>query len=140
MVHSRPQQRRNGTTSLYAVFRVTVGSPRLSTKEQLTRSFFHDRAFDQQRATISSVEDFIRCAYGQVTVFGDYIYIDGGYISRKSENGGIDLFDPLNSPVSIPLSTSWSTINVVRRSIPKPAPKTSWPAVRADTSTGVFYS
>jgi len=85
-----------------------------------------------------SAKNFLRWAWGRTIVLNDFLYIDGGIISQL-EDGEV-LSGSLNSTISISLSASWSTDNTIRRSIPKLALKTSWPAVWADTMAGVFYS
>ncbi|KAK0623789.1 hypothetical protein B0T14DRAFT_517058 [Immersiella caudata] len=91
---------------------------------------------------VPSLESFARWSGPRVSVLGKYLYLEGGYIAQF-ENGELQPAAPLNSTVSIDLSTSWTTANAIRRAIPKPdeAPRRSLPAIWADTQTGngAFY-
>lgn len=86
-------------------------------------------------------DNFVRRSVARATVLGNYVYVDGGELCQL-ENGQINDYktNPVNSTLSIDLSTSWTTANVHIRTIPKPGPNKINPTVFTDTERGVFYS
>ncbi|KAK3312100.1 hypothetical protein B0H66DRAFT_394322 [Apodospora peruviana] len=71
-----------------------------------------------------SPSSFLRRAYAQVTVLGDYVYITGGEVCQlvdgKPPPQNARESDPMNSTLSIKLTQSWFASNVGIRSTPRP--------------------
>ncbi|KAK3385929.1 hypothetical protein B0H63DRAFT_394993 [Podospora didyma] len=90
-----------------------------------------------------TVTNYLRKGQTSATLLGNYIYMDGGEISQLT-NGNINLKDRLsnqvNSTISVDLSTSWTTSNVVLRTIPKTGPIKNNVVLWTDSSANTFYS
>jgi hypothetical protein len=86
-------------------------------------------------------DNFVRRSVTRATVLGSYVYLDGGELCQL-ENGQINDYktNPVNSTLSIDLSTSWTTANVHIRTISKPGPNKMNVQVFTDTERGAFYS
>ncbi|KAK4160600.1 kelch repeat-containing protein [Cladorrhinum sp. PSN259] len=94
------------------------------------------------RSDNPSPEDFVRRALHTATVLGNYFYFDGGEISQY-ENGKLDrVSNPVNSTLSIDISSSWSIDNVEIRTIEKPQeiPVKSRGYMWTDTAKQEFYT
>ncbi|KAK4188728.1 hypothetical protein QBC35DRAFT_184724 [Podospora australis] len=86
---------------------------------------------------VPTVENFLRRSIGSATLLGNYVYIDGGEILHK---GAGQQALPVNSTLSIDMSESWTTSDVVIRSIPKPGPHKGGTTVWTNEKDGEFYS
>ncbi|KAI1410830.1 hypothetical protein F5Y13DRAFT_166908 [Hypoxylon sp. FL1857] len=89
-------------------------------------------------------DNFIRHRYPSVVVFGDYLYIDGGVLSQRSngtdsnstQSDQIYPSYPVNSTLSLRLNESWTNDTAIFRSISKTAPLLSQQIYWSDPSNG----
>ncbi|KAF4889657.1 Kelch repeat-containing protein [Colletotrichum fructicola] len=82
--------------------------------------------------------DFVRRTWARALVIDDYLYIDGGTVSQRSQ-GTYQGHKSVTSTLSIPLSQSWTPANVKMRQIRKDAPIVQRQAVFADHSSKSFW-
>ncbi|KAK8047666.1 Kelch repeat-containing protein [Apiospora saccharicola] len=90
---------------------------------------------------IPGPESFIRHPFVAVAVVGDYVYLDGGELAQFVD-GVVDKNKPgypLNTTLSLPISSSWTNASVTLRSIPKTAPSQDLPITWYDPSASAFY-
>ncbi|KAL1837873.1 hypothetical protein VTJ49DRAFT_3299 [Mycothermus thermophilus] len=92
---------------------------------------------------VPSVENFYRRSAASVTVIGDYLYIDGGEISQAADGKRPAeqryASNVVNSTISIDLSKSWTTSDVILRTIEKPWFSKIMQVIWTDREEGVFY-
>ncbi|KAH0423054.1 kelch repeat protein [Colletotrichum camelliae] len=81
----------------------------------------------------------MRRAWPRALVIGNYLYIDGGMVSQRSQ-GTYQGQKPVSSTLSIPLSQSWTPANVKMRQIRKDEPIIQRQAVFADHSSKSFWA
>ncbi|KAI1334825.1 hypothetical protein F5Y15DRAFT_264612 [Xylariaceae sp. FL0016] len=106
------------------------------------RSFGYAKGLGKRGNDIPSNGDFIRRSCQAVAVIGDYVYIDGGGITEKSNSSdpsGSSTF-AVNSTLSISLKESWTNETVQFWSIEKTAPSLNKQVFWTEESTNSLYT
>ncbi|KAK4125179.1 hypothetical protein N657DRAFT_570082 [Parathielavia appendiculata] len=97
----------------------------------------------QQLSDAPSRENFYRRGQVSATVIGNYVYIDGGEISQildgKPPGEQNYASNSVNSTISIDLSKSWTTADVVLRTIDRPWYSKMNQVIWTDREAGHFY-
>ncbi|KAK4102835.1 hypothetical protein N658DRAFT_422866 [Parathielavia hyrcaniae] len=97
----------------------------------------------QQLSDAPSRENFYRRGQVSATVIGNYVYFDGGEISQlvdgKPPGQQNYQSNSVNSTISIDLSKSWTTSDVVMRTIERPWYSKMNQVIWTDREAGHFY-
>ncbi|VUC22620.1 unnamed protein product [Clonostachys rosea] len=80
---------------------------------------------------------------GRMAILGNYLYWDGGKVSRCRNNKcpSGDASEPVNGTMSIPLNTDWSNSTVVFNKLkyPNGMPRSSWFSLWPDEKSGTMH-
>lgn len=93
---------------------------------------------DASLSSAPSADNFLTRHSPQVSVIGNYVYIDGGHITQLVDDEPV-LMRPVNHTLSIDLSQSWATEDVEIRQIPKSSPSHVLQAQFTDPNSDTFY-
>ncbi|KAH6853180.1 hypothetical protein B0I37DRAFT_440375 [Chaetomium sp. MPI-CAGE-AT-0009] len=100
-------------------------------------------ASGQTRSDVPLPENFFRRAGMTATVLGNHVYIDGGEVSQRIDglepSAQQSLTNVVNTTISIDLSESWTTSDVLMRQIRKPWTAKRNQAVWTDHEGGHYY-
>ncbi|KAK1831021.1 hypothetical protein QBC39DRAFT_99475 [Podospora conica] len=95
-----------------------------------------------KRDDVPATDQFLRRASTAAIVVGDYVYIDGGEVSRLQDGRTGPNDHPsyaVNGTLSLPLTRSWDTASATFIQRPKSAPVLNRQAVWRDPSGTGFY-
>ncbi|KAL0932015.1 kelch repeat protein [Colletotrichum truncatum] len=95
-----------------------------------------------QVSDVPSADEFMRRVFARTTVVGNYLYIDGGEVSQlvNGKNLTYRNSNPVNSTLSIDLTTSWKPSNVqLKETKKRSAPTMMRQAIFTDNSTNAIY-
>ncbi|KAF6838715.1 kelch repeat protein [Colletotrichum plurivorum] len=89
-----------------------------------------------------SADEYLRRVFPRTSVIGNYLYFDGGEVSQLVDGKNLTFraSNPVNSTLSLDLSTSWTPSKVVMKQTQKgSAPKMMRQAIFTDKSSNAFY-
>ncbi|KAK4239396.1 hypothetical protein C8A03DRAFT_43003 [Achaetomium macrosporum] len=94
-----------------------------------------------QFSDVPSLENFYRRGGASATMIGNYVYFDGGEVSQALDGKapGEHTTRPVNSTISIDISKSWTTSDVVLRTIDRPWSSKINQVIWTNYDAAVFY-